>query len=78
MNIFFQKYYTLPVFGFRGGSVQCTGARVSRAATLRTCSPTPGVAAPVPCALPRATEPGRPTACHPPPFRRQRRRNPHG
>ena len=34
---FFQKYYTLPVSGFRGGLVLCPGARVSRAATPRTC-----------------------------------------
>ena len=33
----------------------------------------PGVATPVPCALPRATEPGRPTACTIPP---RKRRNP--
>lgn len=28
--------------GFRGGLVLCLGARVSRAATSRTCTPTPG------------------------------------
>ena len=57
---------------FRGGSVPCPGARASCAASPRTDPSIPGVAAPVPCALPRATEPGRPTAClPPPPFRRE-------
>ena len=68
--MFFSNMLHLAGVWFRGGSVPCPGARVSRAATPRTCPPIPGVAAPVPCALPRATKLGRPTA-YLPPFRRK-------
>lgn len=67
---FFKNITPCTCVWFRGGSVLCHGARVSRAATPRTCPPIPGGAAPVPCALPRATKLGRPTA-YLPPFRRE-------
>ena len=54
--------------GFRGGLVLCPGARVSRAATSRTCTPTPGWRHP--CRVPY---PGLPSLAdlRPAPFRRE-------